>query len=907
MLTVLVAALLLWPCLAGAAQAREPDGTDSAPATGTADTDQPGTDQEPAWAPYGEFAGRLSFELTDVVPAVVTATAGDTLTLTARITNTGPDTLAGLTARFQRGEPAADLTSLQDRIGDPEQPIAVIQAGFTDLRIDSLEPGASADLTLTAPLTGTVDGGLDLRRPGVYPVMVNVNGEVRTPDETREARVGELHVLLTVLSVPAPPADPDPATAPEPADPAPVPVDLTWPLVDRPHLGVDGVFLDDDLIEQISPGGRLWEIAGAVAGSTLPAGSATLVVDPRLLDEVDRMTRDYRVLAPGTRQQALQPVLPQTTDGATPPVASTGATGPATGSSAAGSATPSPTAAGDAASSTGTAGPGTLLPTTPAGDPVAGGTNTTAATGATAGDPGQAAQDAGTVAGQGTAAARRFLDLLRDIAGTRATVVLPYSDPDVVALVEAGLDGQLTRSVTLGRQVAERVLTDPTPGSPPPLLDTTTTLPPAGALDAPTAAALMAAGYTAAVLSPTTLSGAAPGTATVDVPARGAAAGGTLPVVVTDTQVLPDGGPLAAAGRGGGWASRLNVMTAVLAQRSLDGSDRTPTVIVPDRTTELTVTDLARLAGVVDALAGAGAVAGAPLSALTRQDGQGSVPATATLAYPEAAREGQLSTGYLNRLADLDSAVTSTGRALLAPEAPGEADPTLLLDPLRQALDVATSSTLRDDLAPGVAVLDTVEATLTSVQDGVGIVSSGGSYTLASSSSPLVVTLRNTLPYRVQVGVRLTGGQVVGLTATDPGPQTLLPGRSLQVPVQTQVSRVGSFVVTSRLISPDGRDWGQSVPLPVRSTAYGAFTVIIVAVAGAVLLLMVVFRIRQRVRDRRARLAAEAAALVGEPAPPNLTNPTDPAGPADPEEPADQHRVDTVAAHTAQPTPTEPR
>ncbi|GAA2016667.1 hypothetical protein JL107_10105 [Nakamurella flavida] len=899
-LVVLAATLLLWPCLAGPtgtpAQAREPDGTTNGETTGT---DPTGTGDQP-WAPYGEFAGRLAFALDDLSPAVVTATAADTLTLTATVTNTGPDVLAGLTARFQRGDAVTDTAALQERIDRPEQPVAVIQPTFTALSTTTLDPGATATFTLTAPITGTAAGGLDLDRPGVYPLMVNVNGEVREPDGAREARVGELHALITVLALPADTGTTDTADEPATPGPTPVPVDLTWPLVDRPHLGVDGVFLDDDLVAEISPGGRLYEIAAALAGSGLPDGSATAVVDPRLLDEVDRMTRGYRVLAPGTAQGALQPVLP--TEGGTggdtaEPTSSTTTT--ATGSSTA------PSAGSVAGSVTGSpTGTAAAPPTTPAsGAPAAGGTAATdTATAAASGT--DAVEPAGTVAGTGTTAAQRFLTLLREIAAARQTVVLPYSDPDVVALVQAGLDGQLTRSVELGRTVAERVLTDPTPGSPTPDLDTTTALPPTGTLDDSTAAALLAAGYTSAVLSPTTLTGAegtgdtvAPGTVTVDI-RRGtdaAADGGTLPAVVADTRVLLDAGPLAAAGRGGGWTSRLNVMTAVLAQRSLDGTDTTPTVLVPGRTTGLTVTDLTRLAETVQTLAGAGAVTGAPLRQLTSGDRPAASDRPVTLAYPDAAREAQLAPAYLARLADLDRAVTSTGTALLPPQVAGEADPALLLDPLREALDVATSSTLRDDPAPGTAVLDTVEATLAGVQGGVGIASSGGSYTLASSTSPLAVTLRNTTPYRVQVGLQLTGGQVVGLTVVDPGLQTLLPGRSAQVSVETTVSRVASFVVTSRLISPDGRAWGEPVPLPVRSTAYGAFTVIIVAVAGAVLLLMVVLRIRQRVRGRRARLAAEAAGAV---APPSDGAPrTDPAG-ADAAVPADP---------AATPSPTEPR
>ena len=77
-------------------------------------------------------------------------------------------------------------------------------------------------------------------------------------------------------------------------------MNFVWPVVDRPHLGVGGVFLDEDLLAAISPGGRLATLLDGLtdpAASRLPAGSVTVVIDPQLLDELDRMTGAYRVVA----------------------------------------------------------------------------------------------------------------------------------------------------------------------------------------------------------------------------------------------------------------------------------------------------------------------------------------------------------------------------------------------------------------------------------------------------------------------------------------------------------------------------------------------------------------------------------------------------------------------------------
>ena len=100
--------------------------------------------------------------------------------------------------------------------------------------------------------------GLAVTAPGVYPLMVNVNGAVMLDDGPLEARIGELHLLLTVMGVPTGTGPArcscQPVTG---ASGTPLPVNFVWPVVDRPHLGVGGVFLNEDLLAAISPGGRL--------------------------------------------------------------------------------------------------------------------------------------------------------------------------------------------------------------------------------------------------------------------------------------------------------------------------------------------------------------------------------------------------------------------------------------------------------------------------------------------------------------------------------------------------------------------------------------------------------------------------------------------------------------------------
>ena len=121
-----------------------------------------------------------------------------------------------------------------------------------------------------------------------------------------------------------------------------------------------------------------------------------------------------------------------------------------------------------------------------------------------------------------------------------------------------------------------------------------------------------------------------------------------------------------------------------------------------------------------------------------------------------------------------------------------------MLDPLDLALDAAGSTAFRTDPAVGEANLATVESTTAGIRSGVEISSAGNSYTLASSTSPLVLTVQNNLPYDVPVRVEITGGERVGLTVTDPGVQVVPAGRSQQVKIPAEVSRSGQFQVTRR-------------------------------------------------------------------------------------------------------------
>lgn len=785
-----------------------------------------------AQAPLGEFAATLTFTVATISPEVVTAATGNFLTITGTMTNAGDQTVGNLDLRFQRGDAISDVAGVRSELTDPGQPIAILTAKVP--HSGTLAPGATGPFSATVKIAGGGADSLAIATRGVYPIMLNFNGDLGDGDEVFHARVGELHLLTTVVSVPIVPADTaasgtapagsgtsaaggagsQPPTRVPPVASSPIPITMLWPVVDRPHLGLDGVFLDDSLTDAISAGGRLAGLLDRLDGTDLGPGAITMVIDPELLDELSRMSAGYRVLAAPGRPQA--PLTP---------------TSRATGSSVSGSGAATTHSAGNP-------GVGPPAPTTSTGNP----TTSTTATSPPA-----------TVFGRGQQAAVVFLRRLRSAAAKHPVLLLPYSDPDVLALVGTDLVGQLRPLAAKGRQLAAHLLGRAGTTE----LLTTTAYPVDGLADGPALLALAKSGYRTAVLDTASVqeSGVA---GAVSLPLGG---GSTIDAAVNDSDLLapitalttPQSGASADTGTGPSTVLQLNALAALMAEHSFDGS-ATALVLLPDRQwTSAAWPGLPTFARLSRQLAGGKVVAGTTVEAIAASS---ATDATAQLpANPPA----PLDAPYVRRVQSDRDQIRQMSAALAqnTEGSSGQPDPADLLDSLDDSFNRVFSSALRSDPAFGLSVVSTVESTIASVRGGVTIRSPGQSYTLASSSSPLLLTVQNTLPYAVKIKVVITGGDRTGLKVVQPEQQTIPAGRSQQFKILTQVSRSGNFQVQARLVGPDGATWSPPSQITLSSSAYGTVTIVIIVVAGAVLLLMVIVRIRQQWRSRTTRLAEE--------------------------------------------------
>jgi hypothetical protein len=241
----------------------------------------------PATAQPSPDTPRLMLEVSQMNPRYVTSNS-TTLNIPGKITNVGDRRITKLVVRPELGDRLTTERQLTDTIAggapttsDPPRFLPVV---------DSLEPGQSAPFNITVPL-GAGANALQVSRPGVYPLLVNVNG---TPEFGGAARLAALSMLLPVLGVPG--------KTPEHFSKTPG-LSILWPIANTvprvasmPFRG-QLLLTDDDLAAELAPGGRLNSLVTAAQlqqGNTALFDSMCFALDPDLVDTVELMTHGYQ-------------------------------------------------------------------------------------------------------------------------------------------------------------------------------------------------------------------------------------------------------------------------------------------------------------------------------------------------------------------------------------------------------------------------------------------------------------------------------------------------------------------------------------------------------------------------------------------------------------------------------------
>jgi len=245
----------------------------------------------------------VKLAVDSVTPSAVTPSSDPVLTVAGTVTNIGDRPVEDVSVRVQRAAAVSEPSQLRSTLLLDQVSFDLV-GPFEDV-VDELTPGQRRQFTVSIPLQSDSEASLQISQPGVYPVLLNVNG---TPAYGGQARLDDARFLLPVLGVPQ--GDPG---AQLPPSPAPVATTVVWPLADRPRLvaGITGsmdsttVLTDDELAGSLGKGGRLDQLLGALetvtgTGSTRDhtlTSAICLAIDPDLLMTVQAMTTGYRVLA----------------------------------------------------------------------------------------------------------------------------------------------------------------------------------------------------------------------------------------------------------------------------------------------------------------------------------------------------------------------------------------------------------------------------------------------------------------------------------------------------------------------------------------------------------------------------------------------------------------------------------
>lgn len=207
---------------------------------------------------------------------------------------------------------------------------------------------------------------------------------------------------------------------------------------------------------------------------------------------------------------------------------------------------------------------------------------------------------------------------------------------------------------------------------------------------------------------------------------------------------------------------------------------------------------------------------------------------------------------YLQRIVNAQENLAQIAGVLSDPATVTDADFATLLR--------AESSTWRFHTAGGSALIDSVEASVAQVENGVRILNRDD-VILSGDTGSVPVTLANELDQAVTVGVRLVGTPSARLDANPLTGITIEPGKRASVVVPVRIVGSDSVDVRVEILDAKGQTFGTSSTMALRTTAYSRAARWFTIGAAILLMIMVVFDIYRRVRNARRNRAAAAATV----------------------------------------------
>jgi hypothetical protein len=426
--------------------------------------------------------------------------------------------------------------------------------------------------------------------------------------------------------------------------------------------------------------------------------------------------------------------------------------------------------------------------------------------------------------------------------------ITPPSDPDVQAIVRQRLPWTATLSDGASTRVAAAL-------GVPSLAPFGDVYWAAGGTTTPQAlSSVVDHGASALILDDTTFASDVSAYPRPDGVATLTASGVSSPVrvAVTDSAVQKWAG--AVLGRGGLGPAALPQLVSELAVRAADQPQQSHYVVItPDRHLDPSVSLVTRA---ILETASTSWSAALPVRAALR-----SVPPTDRGALGATDPNREIPAAVVGQAVAAANFADSFGSAL------SQADAVKLLGGIPSAVQRTVSSAWRDWRAQGVQSVSALTSIVAGLQNGVQIAQPAvGTYTLASNSAPLFVTVVNSLPVPVTVQVSIqTVNNIVGFSAQTLQHETIPARQQVSLRMAVKVQRAGRFQVDATLATPDGTPLGQPVRLQVRSTALGGIGVTITLVATGILVVALVVRFVRRFRHRRRPPPTDRSAPPAQP------------------------------------------
>ena len=454
-------------------------------------------------------------------------------------------------------------------------------------------------------------------------------------------------------------------------------------------------------------------------------------------------------------------------------------------------------------------------------------------------------------------AAANWLSSLKTATSAQPTVITPYANVDMTALVHQGLNADLTRAYSLGEAVARKVLG--------PVVRPDVAWPAGGSADLSVLTDLAATeGIGTVVLNSSEMPPARSGVFVPDdaVTSIRTGAGQIMNVLLADntlTGVLRSGDSSSGALSPG---TEFNVEQRFLAETAMIAaeapySSRSVVVAPPQDWSPSQA-----LAGdLLDETASAPWLKPTTLASLTTAPDTQRTVSRQHLPSNKAS-PGELSRGYLSQVSSLGTRLGSFESMLYHARVP-------YLQSLDEALAATESSAWRGETAPAEALVESLSDYLSAEGKKVEIITSAQEVPMAGSSGPIPVSIQNGLGQAIRVKVNATVANTPkrkSQLTVGPFDSVVIvpPGQAIRVKLPVTSAPQGSTVIHLRLTSPDGRP----LPVPVASftvlsTRYGRAILFLIGAAIGVMVLSSVYRAaRRRLRDD-SQLAPEEADLPG--------------------------------------------